>query len=140
MTEKKVTRTKGMTIRREKFCREYIKHQNGDKAYKLAYNPDGMSQRSISREVQKLLSNPLIINRIKEMQQPALLKAQVSLERHLLDLERLRELAVEKGQIGAAVNAESLRGKACGLYIERKDVSGSLEITWSLDNDKQDSN
>jgi len=42
--------------------------------------------------------------------------------------ERLREAALKKGSFSSAVNAEANRGKAAGLYIDRKIIkTGKLE-------------
>lgn len=58
----------------------------------------------------------------------------VSLEQHIRSLDRLMEIAVSTGNIGAAVQAEQLKGKASGLYAEKiedttlgKDVMGWLD-------------
>ena len=49
-------------------------------------------------------------------------------EGHLAELERLREAALKKGSFSSAVNAEANRGKAAGLYIDRKIIkTGKLE-------------
>ena len=47
---------------------------------------------------------------------------------HLAELARLREAALKKGSFSSAVNAEANRGKAAGLYIDRKIIKhGKLE-------------
>jgi len=44
------------------------------------------------------------------------------------ELARIKELALKKGSFSSAVNAETNRGKAAGLYIERKIIKhGKLE-------------
>jgi len=46
----------------------------------------------------------------------------------LAELARLREAALKKGSFSSAVNAEANRGKAAGLYIDRKIIkTGKLE-------------
>ena len=46
----------------------------------------------------------------------------------MAELARLREAALKKNSFSAAVNAETNRGKAGGLYIERKIIKhGKLE-------------
>ena len=46
----------------------------------------------------------------------------------LQNLLRLREAALKKGSFSSAVNAEANRGKAAGLYIDRKIIkTGKLE-------------
>jgi hypothetical protein len=52
----------------------------------------------------------------------------VSYEGHIAELARLREAALKKGSFSSAVNAEANRGKAAGLYIDRKIIkTGKLE-------------
>ena len=44
------------------------------------------------------------------------------------ELDRIKELALKKGSFSSAVNAETNRGKAAGLYIDRKIIkTGKLE-------------
>jgi hypothetical protein len=46
-------------------------------------------------------------------------QASLSREGHLSDLQRLRDIAVEQGQVSAAVTAEHYRGKVGGFYVDR---------------------
>jgi hypothetical protein len=46
----------------------------------------------------------------------------LSIETHLGDLKRLRDLAAEAGLYTAAIKAEELRGKIGGFYVERQEV------------------
>jgi CTP-dependent riboflavin kinase len=47
---------------------------------------------------------------------------------HLAELARIKEAALKKGSFSSAVNAETNRGKAAGLYIDRKIIkTGKLE-------------
>ena len=46
----------------------------------------------------------------------------------MAELARIKEMALKKNSFSAAVNAETNRGKAGGLYIERKIIKhGKLE-------------
>ena len=47
----------------------------------------------------------------------------VSMESHLTELSRLRDEALDSGQISSAISAEISRGKAAGLYIDKKEVT-----------------
>jgi hypothetical protein len=49
-------------------------------------------------------------------------KDAISLETHLATLHDLREEAKDQGQISAAITAEVHRGKAGGLYIDRREI------------------
>ena len=51
-----------------------------------------------------------------------------SYEKHIAELDRIKNLALKKGSFSSAVNAETNRGKAAGLYIDRKIIKhGKLE-------------
>ena len=48
--------------------------------------------------------------------------------RHITELGKIRQAALNKGAWSAAVNAEVARGKAAGLYIEQKIIrTGKLD-------------
>ena len=53
---------------------------------------------------------------------------EVKLDKHVQELARLREKALNEKSYSAAVNAERLRGQASGLYIDRKEIrTGSID-------------
>jgi hypothetical protein len=55
-------------------------------------------------------------------------KYEVNYESHITELARIKEEALKKKSFSAAVNAETNRGKAAGLYIDRKIIkTGKLE-------------
>jgi len=65
---------------------------------------------------------------IGELKEERLKKHEVTYEGHVAELARLREAALKKGSFSSAVNAEANRGKAAGLYIDRKIIkTGKLE-------------
>ena len=71
---------------------------------------------------------PLVVKYIGELKEEKLKKHEVTYEGHLAELSRLREAALKKGSFSSAVNAEANRGKAAGLYIDRKIIkTGKLE-------------
>jgi hypothetical protein len=78
-----------------------------------------MADRSIWCEASKLRSNPKVAQWLRHFQRIGLDAARLTIERHLAELVRARELAIAHGQISAAVQAEHHRGKAAGLYEDR---------------------
>ena len=64
--------------------------------------------------------SPLVVKHIGELKEERLRKHEVTYEGHVAELARLREAALKKGSFSSAVNAEANRGKAAGLYIDRK--------------------
>jgi phage terminase small subunit len=71
--------------------------------------------------------NPHVCRYIEKLRTKELNKYADKL-RHLKTYDYLQEKAVEKGQIGHAVNAEFRKGQAMGFYIDRKEIkTSSLE-------------
>ena len=91
----------------------------------------GYSPKRASQEGSELCNpklSPLVVKRIGELREERLKKHEVTYEGHVAELARLREAALKKGSFSSAVNAEANRGKAAGLYIDRKKIkTGKLE-------------
>ena len=72
--------------------------------------------------------SPLVVKHIGQLKEERLKKHEVTYEGHVAELARLREAALKRGSFSSAVNAEANRGKAAGLYIDRKIIkTGKLE-------------
>ena len=72
---------------------------------------------------------PKVVEAIENLQREYAEATKVDVVRHSRELARLREKAVENGQLGQAVVAEYRRGQLAGFYVDRKEV-----VTASLDN------
>ena len=71
---------------------------------------------------------PLVVKYLDELKIEKMLKYGVTYESHVTELARIKDLALKKNSFSAAVNAETNRGKAGGLYIDRKIIKhGKLE-------------
>lgn len=71
---------------------------------------------------------PLVVQYIGELRDEYNKKYEVDYSRHITELGKIRQAALDKGAWSAAVNAEVARGKAAGLYIEQKIIrTGKLE-------------
>jgi len=72
--------------------------------------------------------SPLVVKYLDELKIEKMLKYGVTYEGHIAELDRIKQLALRKNSFSAAVNAETNRGKAGGLYIDRKIIKhGKLE-------------
>ena len=91
----------------------------------------GYSEKRARQEGAELMNprlSPLVAQHIGKLKEERLKKFEVSYEGHIAELARLREAALKKGSFSSAVNAEANRGKAAGLYIDRKIIKhGKLE-------------
>ena len=72
--------------------------------------------------------HPSVVKYIEHLEEEKLEKHKVTKLNHIAELNRIKELAIKKGNYSAAVNAERYRGQAEGLYIDRKLIkTGKLE-------------
>ena len=95
-------------------------------ALAAGYSPKRARQEGSELTNPKL--SPLVVKYIGELKEERLRKHEVTNRYHVAELARLREAALKKGSFSSAVNAEANRGKAAGLYIDRKIIkTGKLE-------------
>ena len=91
----------------------------------------GYSPKRSRQEGSELMNprlSPLVAQYLGKLKEERLKKFEVSYEGHVAELARIKELALKKGSFSSAVNAETNRGKAAGLYIDRKIIkTGKLE-------------
>ena len=91
----------------------------------------GYSHKRCRQEGSELMNprvSPLVAKYIGELKEERMKKFEVNYENHIAELARLREAALKKGSFSSSVNAEVSRGKAAGLYIDRKIIKhGKLE-------------
>ena len=72
--------------------------------------------------------SPLVVQYIGKLHEERLQKHEVTYAKHIAELDRIKYKALKKNSFSAAVNAETNRGKAAGLYIDRKIIkTGKLE-------------
>ena len=96
-------------------------------AAKLAgYSPKRAKQEGC--ELMNPRLSPLVAKFIGELREEKRNKFEVNYEKHVAELDRIKQAALKKGSFSSAVNAEVSRGKAAGLYIDRKIIKhGKLE-------------
>ena len=96
-------------------------------AAKLAgYSPNRCRQEG--SELTNTRLNPLVAKYLGELREERLKKHEVTYASHVAELNRIKEMALKKGSFSSAVNAETNRGKAAGLYIDRKIIkTGKIE-------------
>ena len=113
-----------------KFAHEVVTNEGRKTGFECAkaagYAED--SARVRASELRNPQRYPLVVQYIGEIREEIQQKYEVTFEKHIKELARLREEALKKGSFSSAVNAEIGRGKAAGLYIEQKIIkTGKLE-------------
>ena len=121
---------KKLTDIQKRFSELYVYNEGRKTPYECAveagYAED--SARVRASELRNPKRYPLVVKYIGELREEVQQKYEVTFEKHIKELARLREEALKKGSFSSAVNAEVSRGKAAGLYIEQKIIkTGKLE-------------
>jgi len=90
-------------------------------AIRAGYKPASASAMAWQLTNPKL--NPHVVAAIQEYRAELAQKYGTNFERHMRDLQLIRDKALEAGAFGAAVQAEYRRGQALGtIYVERKEI------------------
>ena len=119
---------KKLTPKQERFAQEVAK---GTNLKESAINA-GFSNKNATRTGSFLANHePMVVERIRELQNRGANRATLTLAKHLNNLEKIRDEAFSNKAFGAAVTAEINRGKAAGLYIDRKELLVSKVHTMS---------
>lgn len=113
-----------LTQKQEAFCLAYIEVGNASEAYRRAYQPHKMTDKSVNEKASQMLAAVKIQSRLEELRAPVREKAMLTLENHLSRLDELSRAAELAEQYSAAITAETNRGKAAGLYTDKVEVSG----------------
>ena len=121
---------KKLTEMQRKFANLLVTNEGRKYAYECAieagYEKDRARQTAYELQNPKIF--PLVVKYIGEVREEFQKKYEVTYERHISELGKIREAALKKGAFSAANNAEVARGKAAGLYVEQKIIrTGKLD-------------
>lgn len=116
---------KALNPKQWKFVQEYVAGDGRvtlkEAAIRAGYNP-----KSASVMAWKLTNPdeyPEVVSAIQAYRAELASKYNTSFERHMRDLQLIRDKALEAGAFAAAVQAEYRRGQALGtIYVDRKEI------------------
>ena len=95
-------------------------------AIEAGYDKDSAHVRA--SELRNPNKYPGVVKYIGELREEIQKKYEITFEKHVAELAKLRDSSRDKGAWSAAINAEVARGKAAGLYVEQKIIrTGKLE-------------
>jgi len=121
---------KRLTEMQKRFA-EYLVFNEGRTTGSEAAVAAGYSEKRCRQEASELQNprlSPLVVQYIGALREEKLRKYEVTYDKHVAELGKIREEALKKGAFSAATNAEKNRGMAAGLYIDRKIIkTGKLE-------------
>ena len=120
---------KVMSPQQWKFVQELCSGDGGvtlkEAAIRAGYSPE--TARETARRLTDPQKMPHVVAAIQEYRVELAEKYGTNFERHMRDLQKIRDAAMEAGNFGAAVTAEYRRGQALGtIYIERKEIRVGL--------------
>jgi phage terminase small subunit len=111
--------------KREKFTQEYHATGNASEAFRRA-NPKAKKWKaqSVHVEASKMLAQPEVSQRLKELQQESADKHSVTIESLTIELEAARAMAMTEKQSSAAVSASMGKAKLHGLVVDKAEHTG----------------
>ena len=114
----------------QKFANLLVTNEGRKTAYECAieagYSPD--RARITASELRNPKLYPLVVKYIGEIREEYQKKYEVTYEKHIAELAKIRDAALKKGAFSAAGNVEKSRGQAAGLYVEQKIIrTGKLD-------------
>jgi len=123
-------RQKELTEMQKRFALELVANEGRKTKYECAIDAGYAKDRArvTGSELTNPQKYPMVVQYIGQLREEYQKKYEVTYERHISELAKLREESRKKGAWSAAINAEVARGKAAGLYIEQKIIrTGKLE-------------
>jgi phage terminase small subunit len=115
-----------LTPKEEAFAVAVASGMNYSDAYRIAVKVRPTTKpETVNQEASKIMARPHVRTRVGELRKPIAEKAMITLESHMERLKELAQIALDNGQVAAAIKAEELRGKASGIYVEKKQITGS---------------
>jgi hypothetical protein len=132
--------TKAVTPQQWKFVQELIDGEGKQTLRQAALNA-GYDEKKASKVASELTDpkiNPQVVAAIQQYRKDMAEKYGTNIERHLRDLQHIRDEALSAGNFGAAVTAEYRRGQALGtIYVDRKEIRHGTIDSMSVDEVKR---
>jgi hypothetical protein len=117
-----------LTPKQEAFAQAIVTGVNQSDAYRAAFNVGAKTKpKTVNQAASRLMADSNISARVDKLREPVAKKSQMTLETHLEDLLKLRDMAASGNQYSAAITAEVARGKASGVHVERSENTGAIE-------------
>jgi len=118
-------KSRELTTQEWKFVHEFVSG-DGHVTMQEAVIRAGFSVKNTKKKAEELTDpdiNPHIVAAIQKVRAEMAEKYGTTYERHMRDLQVIRDQALSAGAYGAAVQAEYRRGQALGtIYIDRKEI------------------
>ena len=118
-----------LTSKQMAFVEGIRQGKSASQAYRDAYDVSGMTNPTIWAEASKVKNTPTVSPWLSYVQRETITAANYTHEAFLAELEELRLLSVQSGNMGAAVNATVNKGKSAGHMTEKQEITISTDKT-----------
>lgn len=108
-----------LTPQQMAFVEGLLAGKTASDAYRAAYDCSNMGKNSVWVDASRLKANPKVSLWVDAARSAGFGRVSCTFDDHMTELARLRGIAERSGNIGAAVQAEQLRGKVAGHYVDR---------------------
>lgn len=116
--------TPELTDKQKMFCKEYLIDLNATQACIRA----GYSEKTANRIGTENLSKPVIKNEIDRLKAIREKKIELTAEKVLKDIERVRDKAESSEQYNVSLKASELQGKHLAMFTEKHKVDGEIKM------------
>lgn len=118
-----------LTAKQEAFALYFVETGNASEAYRKAYQVgESTKPETVHKRASELLANGEVTGRVTKLQGKAAQKASVTVDSLAQELEEARAIALAEKQSSAAVSATMGKAKLFGLGVERRHLSGTLQL------------
>jgi hypothetical protein len=112
-----------LTIKQEKFARQYVILGCAAEAYRKVYKTRGWTDNAIRVEAHRKLHTPIVALMVETIKAEQADFQAITFEEIAVGLRRAAEGAASAGQHSAAAQSLVALGKLAGLYVEKQRVS-----------------
>lgn len=113
-----------LTPQQSNFVRFVLEGKRASDAYRLAYDASDMKPETVWARASEQVAHSKIAAWISAGRMAGFASiAGPTMQEHLAEIDRIKELAMKAGNYGAAMQGEQLRGKAMGHYTERVEIT-----------------
>ncbi len=116
-----------LTIKQEKFCMVYVETGNASEAYRQAYNAENMSNEAIGVEACRLLDNPSVALKVKDLKSGHVKRHELTIDDLVAELEEARQAALSAMVVQSSASVAATMGKAklLGLVVDKNETTGA---------------
>ena len=118
--------TESLKPKQEAFAQAYVESGNASEAYRRSYNAEKMTNETINVAACKLLANYKVAIRVKQLQEKAAKRHDITVDDLIRELEEARKLAIETEKAGPAVTATM--GKAKLLGMDKQIIETTMRV------------